>query len=63
MIFKQIYLTYDEALRVDLGVMAMKRPSILPRSPELDPHYQMQFSVISKTALFDGIFCKGHSVF
>ena len=31
-------------VRVDLGVMAMKRYSALPRSQELDPHHQMQFS-------------------
>ena len=39
--------------RVDLGVMAMKGYSALPRSPELKPHHRMQFSVISRTALFE----------
>ena len=33
---------------VDLGVMAMKGYSILPRSPELEPHHQMKFSVIHR---------------
>ena len=34
-------------IRVDLGVMAIKGYSTLPRSQELEPYYQMQFSVIS----------------
>ena len=32
-------------VRVDLGVMAMKVHSIYPRSPELETHHQMKFSV------------------
>ena len=35
-------------VRVDLGVMAMKGYSTFPRSPKLEPHHQMQFSVISR---------------
>ena len=38
-------------LRADLGVMAMKGHSSFPRSPELDLHNQMKFSVIHKTRL------------
>ena len=33
-------------LRVDLEVMAMKEYSIFSRSPKLEPHHQMQFSII-----------------
>ena len=40
------------AHRVDLRVISMKRYSTLSRSTELELHYQMQFSVISKTPLF-----------
>ena len=34
-----------------------------PLYPELEPHHWMQFSVISRTALFEKflIFCKGYS--
>ena len=35
-----------------MGVMAMKGFFTLSRSPELEPHHQMQFSVIPKTSLF-----------
>ena len=55
--FKQIYLTHNWEpvltvwVRVDLGVMTMKGYSTFPRSPELEPHHKMQFSVIPKTPL------------
>ena len=41
-------------IRVELGVMAMQRYSILPRSTELKPPHQIQFSVIPKTPHFWG---------
>ena len=41
--------------RVDLGVMAMKRLSILLRFAELDPHYQIQSIAIFR-ALFFSVF-------
>ena len=34
------------------GVIAIKRYSTLPRSPELEPHNQLQFSVIPRIAHF-----------
>ena len=37
---------------VDLGVMAIKEYFPLFRSPELEPHNQMQFSVIPRTLHF-----------
>ena len=40
--------------RVDLGVMAMKRYSTFFKSPELEPHFQMQFSVIPDTHFLVG---------
>ena len=49
MILNQIHLTQ---LKVDLGAMALNRCSTFPRDPELQPHHQMQFSVIFKTAPF-----------
>ena len=39
-------------IRVDLGVMAMKQYSSLPKSQELQPHHQMQLSIIPKTLFF-----------
>ena len=33
-------------VRVDLGAMAVKGYSTLPKDPEQEPHHQMQFSVI-----------------
>ena len=36
-------------IRVDLGVMAMKRYSTFSKTSELEPHHQMQFNVICKT--------------
>ena len=35
-------------IKVKLGVMATKKYSTLPRSPELTPHHHIQFSVISR---------------
>ena len=41
------------SLRVDLGVITIKRHSTLPRYPKLKPHNQMQFNVTPKnTHLF-----------
>ena len=40
--------------KVDLRVMAMKEYTTFLRSPEVDPHHQMRFSVISKTPPFGG---------
>ena len=39
-------------VRVNLGFMPMKGYYTLLRPPELEPHYQMQFSVILRTPLF-----------
>ena len=55
-IFKQIYLTYRWkpdilSLQVDLGVIAVKGITTLPRCSELKPHHQMHFSVIPRTSL------------
>ena len=36
-------------IRVNLGVMAMKRYSTLYRDLELKPHYQMLFSIMPRT--------------
>ena len=41
-------------LSVDLGLMAMKGYFTLPRSPEMESHYQMQLSVIPRTPFSDG---------
>ena len=41
---------------VDLGVMAMKGYSTLPRSPKLELRYQRQFSVIPRTPLSGRVF-------
>ena len=41
-----IYIYRIILVSVDLGVMAIKKYSTLPRSPELDPHYQISFCVI-----------------
>ena len=38
------------SMRVDLEVMAMKEYSIFLQTPELEPHHQMLFSVISVVA-------------
>ena len=40
--------------RVDLGVMAIEECSTLLRAPELEPHHQMQFSVIPRTRFLGG---------
>ena len=42
---------YYHSVWVALGVMARKPYSIFPRSSELEPHYQMQFSVLPRTPL------------
>ena len=50
--------------RVDLGVMATKGNSALPRSPELEPHYQILFSLIPRIPYFAGkplFLCMGYS--
>ncbi len=39
------------SVRMDLGVMAIKRFSTFPKALELEPHYQMQFSDISRTLI------------
>ena len=36
-------------VKIDLGVIAMKRYSIFPKALASDPHYQMQCSVIYRT--------------
>ena len=36
-------------IRVELGVMVMKRNSIFPKFLGVEPHHYMQFSVISRT--------------
>ena len=54
LIFKWIYLTHrwdpdryhQRGSRVELEVIAMKWSSIFHRSPELEPQYQMHFSVM-----------------
>ena len=39
---------------MDLGLMAMKGYSTLPRSPELKPHHQIQFNIIPRMPVFLG---------
>ena len=47
----------DLPLRVDLGIMAMKR-----YSTEFEPQYQMQFSIIFRTSwVSGGILCWGYN--
>ena len=41
-------------VKVDMGVMAVKEYSTLLMSPELELHYQMQFSVIPRLLFFVG---------
>ena len=51
-------------LRVDLGIMVMKRYFTLLKSSELEPHHQMQLNVILRALLFEGValpFCRGYS--
>ena len=38
-------------VKVNLGVMEIKEYSTFPRSQKLEPHHQMQFSVIPRTLL------------
>ena len=48
---------YFNSELVDLRVMAMKRCSIIVRSPEHVPHHQIQLSVMpSKHIRFAGVF-------
>ena len=47
---------YYSGFKVDLRVMPMKLYSILFWSLKLEPYHQMQFSVIHKTPLFEGVF-------
>ena len=35
-------------IRVDLEVMGMKELSTLPKTPQPEPHHQMQFSIIPR---------------
>ena len=52
---EQFYLIHRwDPNRMDLGVMKMKRYSTLSRELELEPHHQMQFSIIHRTPLFGG---------
>ena len=39
-------------VRVDLKGIEMKGYPVLARSPELEPHYQMHFSLIRRTTIF-----------
>ena len=39
-------------IRIDQGVMVTKEYSTFLGSPELEPHHQMQFSVIRKTSYY-----------
>ena len=43
-------------VRVDLGVMTVKEYSTFSKDLELEPHHQMQFSIISRTLLWEGYF-------
>ena len=42
-----------QRVKVDLGIITMKRSSTLFRSPELEPHHQ-QFNFILRTHFFEG---------
>ena len=46
--------TKPNQVREELVVMSMEMDSTLSRAPELEPHHQIQFSVIPKTSLFSG---------
>ena len=50
-------------VRVDLGVMVMKEYPTLLRSPELEPHHQMWFSLILSSPFLWGLLSlfKGYS--
>ena len=43
---------------MDLGVMVMKRYSILSRSPELEPHHKTLLNFTPKNYLFTCLNCK-----
>ena len=56
--FNQIYLSHwcdqtvtTNLMKVDLGTIGIKEYSALPRAPELEPRYQMQFSIIHRSIL------------
>ena len=50
-----LYLVLPLRVRVDLGAMAMYGYSIFPKTPKHEPHYQMQFTVISQIVVGDGV--------
>ena len=52
MTYRRDHNRYYHSGSVDLGVMVMKRYSILLKDSELEPHNQIQFSVIPKTSVF-----------
>ena len=39
-------------VRVELEVTVIKGYSTLPRSPQIEPHYQLEFSVMPRTSFF-----------
>ena len=45
-------VTGTTAIKVGLGVMAMKGYSLRPRSLQLESNYHIQFSVILRTPVF-----------
>ena len=49
------YQALPRQIKVDLGVMAMKGYSTLPRSLELELHHLIQFSILSGTPFFCGV--------
>ena len=40
---------------MNLGAMAMKEYSIFPKASGLEPHYQTQFSIITRTFVGEGV--------
>ena len=50
-------------VQVDLGVMPMKEYSPFSKASGLEAHYQMQFSVISKTLVGAGVLILMQSVY
>ena len=50
-------------VKVNLGVMAMKGYSTSPEGPGLEFHYQMQFNVISRTLVGEGVLSSEADVF
>ena len=43
-------------VRVDLEVMITKSESPFSKSPGLEPHHQIQFSIIDRTSSVEGFF-------